>query len=690
MLNLQIHTRNAPMQTLQIELGCTIGKSASCDIVVRGMLIGKLQARIVRENNAYYIEDQGGIAATLVNGTPITRYGPLTEADQIEVGMTTIKIVRAVATAPVVSLQPLQQMRQMAQQQTPQQTQSAQHTHAPQHHAPHADAPALQTAYAAPQAMEHAPPMHRAQPVQLAQAHASTHSEPSFIARASALAQTNSPDPLAAARTASASVAVAAQTASAPTATTAAQRFPSAYDVTPSARPHPAPDARLRTPSSHVKRTAAVELPVAPINSPLGIELRKQAHMKVIAALDLRRLNVARMEEDELRKTVSAALDDILNYDRSFHTADVPLDTLKKSVFDEIIGLGPLEELIADPSVSEIMVNCHNEIFVEQNGRLRRSPVIFTDDRAVLGAIERIVAPIGRRIDESSPMVDARLADGSRVNAVIPPLALKGPSITIRKFLRRKLKGEDLISFGSVSPDMLEFLHTAVEQGANIIISGGTGSGKTTLLNVLSNYIPDDERIVTVEDAAELQLSQPNLVSLEARPANMEGKGAIHIRDLVKNCLRMRPDRIVVGECRGGEALDMLQAMNTGHDGSLTTLHANTPRDCIARLEVMTLMTGLDLPVQAIREQISSAVDLIVQQSRFSCGSRRVTHVTEVSGMESGVITLQDVFVFKEDGFGEDGKIRGEFVPTAYIPDFYQDLIRRRISVNTDIFTRVN
>lgn len=412
--------------------------------------------------------------------------------------------------------------------------------------------------------------------------------------------------------------------------------------------------------------------------------------MKVIAALDLRRVNVARMEDDELRKTVSAALDEIFSHDASFRTPDIPIDVLKKSVFDEIIGLGPLEALIADPTVSEIMVNCHDEIFVEQSGRLTRSPVIFTDDHAVIAAIERIVTPIGRRIDESSPMVDARLADGSRVNAIIPPLALKGPSITIRKFSKRKLVGEDLIQFGSMSPEMLEFLQTAVEQHANIIISGGTGSGKTTLLNVLSSYIPDSERIVTVEDAAELQLSQPNLVSLEARPSNMEGKGAIHIRDLVKNCLRMRPDRIVVGECRGGEALDMLQAMNTGHDGSLTTAHANSPRDCIARLEVMTMMAGLDLPLQAIREQVCSAVDIIVQQTRFSCGSRRVTHITEVSGMESGIITLQDVFVFKEEGFGEDGKIQGTYVPTAYIPDFYQDLIRRRIAVNTDIFTRAD
>jgi pilus assembly protein CpaF len=688
MLNLQIHTRNAPMRALQIEQGCTIGKNASCDIIVRGMLIGKLQARIVRENNAYYIEDQGGIAATLVNGTPITRFGPLTEADQIEVGMTTIRITRADAGS--------QQMSQTAH--TPQ-AHSDRRTQHMQTHAPHSTQAAIaasQNAHVATHAAQHTrsmqprsgQPTPPPQAAQSPQAAASAHAEPSFTAHAAALTQAGSPNPLAAEHSAAIDdhTATATQTSS----RTSPQASPRAPGNTPLAHPRLTSDTRLPPQTTHTRRTATAPLAVAPINSPLGIELRKQAHMKVIAALDLRRLNVARMDEDELRKTVSATLDEILHHDRSFHTTDVPLETLKKSVFDEIIGLGPLEELIADPSVSEIMVNCHDEIFVEQDGRLTRSPVIFTDDRAVLGAIERIVAPIGRRIDESSPMVDARLADGSRVNAVIPPLALKGPSITIRKFLRRKLQGEDLIHFGSLSQDMLEFLHTTVEQGANIIISGGTGSGKTTLLNVLSNYIPDDERIVTVEDAAELQLSQPNLVSLEARPANMEGKGAIHIRDLVKNCLRMRPDRIVVGECRGGEALDMLQAMNTGHDGSLTTLHANTPRDCIARLEVMTLMAGLDLPVQAIREQISSAVDIIVQQSRFSCGSRRVTHVTEVSGMESGVITLQDVFVFKEDGFGEDGKIRGTFMPTSYVPDFYQELIRRRIPVNTGIFTRAS
>jgi len=334
------------------------------------------------------------------------------------------------------------------------------------------------------------------------------------------------------------------------------------------------------------------------------------------------------------------------------------------------------------------MVNRHNDIFIERDGQLQRSSVSFSNDASVLAAIERIVSPLGRRIDESSPMVDARLKDGSRVNAIIPPLAIKGPSVTIRKFAKRKLTVEDLIGFGAISREMTDFLQVAVERRANIVISGGTGSGKTTLLNVLSSFIPDDERIVTVEDAAELQLSQPNLVSLEARPANIEGRGAVTIRDLVKNCLRMRPDRIVVGECRGGEALDMLQAMNTGHDGSLTTAHANNPRDCLSRLEVMTLMSGLDIPMQAIREQICSAVNLIVQQTRFSCGTRRVTHITEVTGIENSVVSMQDIFRFEQEGFTPEGKVRGRCVPTGHVPEFYQDLVRRGIEVDMSIFAK--
>ena len=401
--------------------------------------------------------------------------------------------------------------------------------------------------------------------------------------------------------------------------------------------------------------------------------------------MDLRRVDVRNMDEDELRRITQALIAEIIASDTSI-AADIDRARLAKDLLNEVVGLGPLEDLLADPSVSEIMVNRFDEIYVERKGRLTKADIAFSTDQAVMGAIERIVAPIGRRIDESSPMVDARLKDGSRVNAVIPPLALKGCSITIRKFSKNKLVDQDMINYGSVTKEMMQFLKIAVDQAANIVISGGTGSGKTTLLNVMSNYIPDDERIVTVEDAAELQLAKPHLISLESRPPNSEGKGAITIRDLVKNCLRMRPDRIVVGECRGGEALDMLQAMNTGHDGSMTTAHANTPRDCIARLEVMTLMAGLDLPLRAIREQIASAVHMIVQQSRFPDGSRKVTHITEVTGMEGEIVQLQDIFLFKQDGYDDQGKIKGQFVATGNIPDFCQELARRGIPVDLSIF----
>jgi pilus assembly protein CpaF len=414
-------------------------------------------------------------------------------------------------------------------------------------------------------------------------------------------------------------------------------------------------------------------------------EARNKVHQKLIQAMDLRRLDVSRMAEQELRDTTKAMIDEIIANDKTF-PANLDKARIGKLVLDEVVGLGPLEDLLADPTVTEIMVNRYDQIYVERKGKLTLSEITFSGEKAVVGAIERIVAPLGRRIDESSPMVDARLKDGSRVNAVIPPLALKGANITIRKFSKEKLKDKDLIKFGSITAEMMGFMEQAVLHACNIVISGGTGSGKTTLLNVLSNYIPDDERIITVEDAAELQLSQPHIISLESRPPNSEGKGAVHIRDLVKNCLRMRPDRIVVGECRGGEALDMLQAMNTGHDGSLTTAHANTPRDCLARLEVMTLMSGLDLPIRAIREQIASAVHVIIQQSRFPDGSRKVTHISEITGMEGEVIQMQDIFLFKQDGYDENGKIKGKFVATGNIPELYQELQQRGISVDLSLF----
>jgi pilus assembly protein CpaF len=415
---------------------------------------------------------------------------------------------------------------------------------------------------------------------------------------------------------------------------------------------------------------------------------RNRVHEELLAAMDLRRTDISSMNEEELRKHVRGLIAEIITGLDAKLPADVDRKRLAKEVLDEAVGLGPLEDLLDDDSVSEIMVNKFDDIFVERGGKLIKSEVTFSSDDAVMSAIERIVSPLGRRIDESSPMVDARLKDGSRVNAIIPPLALRGPCLTIRKFAKSKLHAEDLVRFGAISPPMVAFLKVAVEQRRNIIISGGTGSGKTTLLNVLSNFIPPDERIVTVEDAAELKLAQPHLVSLEARPPNLEGKGQVTIRDLVKNCLRMRPDRIVVGECRGGEALDMLQAMNTGHDGSLTTAHANTPRDLISRLEVMVMMSGMDLPVQAIREQVASAVDMVVQQTRFSDGSRRVVNISEVTGVEGGTVQMQDIFRFDQTGFNSEGKVVGEYKATGRVPEFYEDLRNRGIKVDMSIFGR--
>ncbi|MBO2622667.1 Flp pilus assembly complex ATPase component TadA [Shewanella algae] len=415
-------------------------------------------------------------------------------------------------------------------------------------------------------------------------------------------------------------------------------------------------------------------------------EWRRRVHRELLKQMDLRRVNVNEMSDQELRQQSESLIQQIISQMQL--PAEIEVNSLIEEVLDETIGLGPLEGLVADPEVSEIMVNSHDQIFYEKAGQLFLSDVAFSDDQAVLGAIERIVTPIGRRIDESSPMVDARLKDGSRVNAVIPPLALKGPSITIRKFMQQRLNCSDLVRFGSMSQAMADFLEIAVKQKRNVVISGGTGSGKTTLLNVLSNFIPESERIITVEDAAELQLYQPNLVSLEARPANQEGKGAIEIRDLVKNCLRMRPDRVVIGECRGGEALDMLQAMNTGHDGSLTTAHSNSPRDCISRLEVMVMMAGMELPVQAIREQISSAVNIIVQQSRFADGSRRVTSICEVTGIEGSIVQLSEIFRFQQTGFNEHGKVQGYYTATGSVPEFYERLRQQGIKVKLDIFER--
>ncbi len=413
---------------------------------------------------------------------------------------------------------------------------------------------------------------------------------------------------------------------------------------------------------------------------------QQHIHEELVKRMDLKRLDVGTLSDDDLKERIRGLIREILEELRSGIPEGVDVEQLINDVLNEAVGLGPLEVLLADDDITEVMVNAFDDIYVERGGRLEPSGVAYTSHVAVLSAIERIVSPLGRRLDESSPMVDARLKDGSRVNAIIPPLALRGPCITIRKFSKKKLEAADLVGFGAVNEAMVKFLEVAVVNKKNVVISGGTGSGKTTLLNVLSNFIPHGERVITVEDAAELQLAQPHLVSLEARPPNMEGKGAIPIRDLVKNCLRMRPDRIVVGECRGGEALDMLQAMNTGHEGSLTTAHANTPRDMLSRIEVMVLMAGMDLPIQAIREQICSAVDIIVQQTRFPDGSRRVTAINEVTGMEGGIIQMQEIFEYQQEGYDQNGRVTGYFKATGRVPEFYEDMRARGLDTDMSLF----
>lgn len=366
-------------------------------------------------------------------------------------------------------------------------------------------------------------------------------------------------------------------------------------------------------------------------------------------------------------------------------------ESIKAQIFhdiqDDILGYGPIQPLLEDPSITEVMVNKYNLVYVERNGKLVKTNVTFDNDEHILRIIERIVLPLGRRVDTESPTVDARLPDGSRVNAVIPPVAIDGPNLTIRKFSREKLTVEQLIEYGSLTKSMADFLRACVLARLNIVISGGTGSGKTTMLNVLSKYIPEDERIVTIEDTAELRLDQEHVVRLESQPASVEGRGTVTIRDLVHNSLRMRPDRIIVGECRGGEALDMLQAMNTGHDGSLTTIHANTPRDTLSRMETLTLMAGMDLPLRVVREQIASAVDLIVQTSRLKGGSRKVTAITEVAGMEGDTIVMTDIFKFDQTGISSDDKVQGELRPTGIRPMFSPRLEAAGFRLGAEIFT---
>jgi septum site-determining protein MinD len=419
--------------------------------------------------------------------------------------------------------------------------------------------------------------------------------------------------------------------------------------------------------------------------------MKLRIHKALVDQMDLKKMNTDTGDSKQkavLRERTQKAILDVLGKEDVgglLGTRELKAQMLKE-VLDEALGLGPLEDLLADDSVTEIMVNARDQIYIEKSGKPQLSKVNFSSESQMMNVVERIVTPLGRRVDEKVPYVDARLEDGSRVHVIIPPLALRGPTITIRKFPKKRIEPKDLIQYGSITEEIADFLRSCVEAKLNIVVSGGTGSGKTTLLNVLSNFIPTSERIITVEDSAELQLGQEHVVRLETRPKNIEGEGEVSIRDLIKCCLRMRPDRIVVGECRGGEALDMLSAMNTGHSGSLTTLHSNNPRECLARLETLVMMAGLGLPPKAIRENIASAVGLIIQQTRLADGSRKVTYITEVVGMQGEVVSLQDIFVFRQEGLDKKRKIIGRFVPTGFIPKFVEEMEAKGMKVSRSLF----
>lgn len=455
----------------------------------------------------------------------------------------------------------------------------------------------------------------------------------------------------------------------------------SAYGSTPSEEPKPSESNSEGTTLSSTLKRPNIRSSPAIASEEAFQQLKSRVQNRLIAELDPR-MDLADVER--VRRTLEETFLSVLESE-GIVLSRTERHRLFEAIVAEVLGYGPIEPLLRDDTVTEIMVNGPSQVWVERQGKLEKTSIKFDNDDHVMRIIDRIVSPLGRRIDESSPMVDARLPGGSRINAVIPPISLVGPCLTIRKFSRDPLTVDDLIRFGTMTPEIAHFLKACVEARLNIVVSGGTGSGKTTLLNVLSSFIPGDERIVTIENAAELQLRQEHVVTLESRPPNIEGKGEVTIRDLVINALRMRPDRIVVGECRGGEALDMLQAMNTGHDGSMTTVHSNSPRDTLHRLETMVLMAGMDLPVRAIREQIASALDLIIHMARLKDGSRKIVAITEVQGMEGEVIVLQDIFVFEQTGF-EDGKVLGRIRPTGVRPKFIEKLEVANIYLPPQIF----
>ena len=630
MIRLELRYEDGQIQYEHYSLPLILGRDKGCDLVIRSWRVAKQHAQFIAKERGVFLEDLGALSGTLLNGKRIFTYGPLQIGDQIIIGpcLITIKAITLQSDLPLnSSLKP-----------------EMSSSHASKHIQTQKNLVSSNVSRQDSWSQSHDEhiEMHPSRERQQLDAAVSAQTSQIFFEQ---------------------------------------EEGPSTHLTTSLASPNNQVQSmellEINAPSTAIETTVNTR---AKEFMTLEIYHRQRLHSGLLEALDLRRINVAAMSDEVLHAEVAAILERLVQSDTEI-SHEFNRERLKQAVLHEAVGLGPLEVLLKDPSISEIMVNRFDEIYIEKSGRLSRSEAIFSSEKAVLGVIDRIVAPLGRRIDEGSPMVDARLKDGSRVNAVIPPIALRGASITIRKFASQRPQLHDLIELASLDKHMAQFLSMCVENRMNMIVSGGTGSGKTTLLNILSNCIPERERIVTIEDAAELRLNHEHLVSLEARPENLEGKGLVQIRDLVRNALRMRPDRIVVGECRGAEAFDMLSAMNTGHEGSLTTLHANSARDALARLETMILMAGMDLPLMAIREHIASSIDFIVQQTRLSNGRRVISSIVEVDGLESGVIKIQEIYRY-------DRTASGAFAGTGIMPNRFERLRQEGLTIDSEMFTQ--
>ena len=624
MVSIVIETDGQPPRTLRVErFPCRIGRARDADVVLSGWRVGRVHSELHRIERGLRLVDAGTLGGTWVNGERIVEYAPLVDVDEVVIAGYRLRVINATPAG-------------MGEVRSDRESMPDGMSSRPRNRAP----------LEAPGDPADSDPHARARTGRLVRAGAVSHehadAEPAW-----------------------------AEGAGRPVDGSADREPGSATGQGMDDRPVAAPPGNALPGGPVARVSSAISGPA--FADPSLLEWRRLLHRRLLQTVDLRRKDIRQLSPEQLRAETRKLLEELIADEVSLPGGTV-VDALLEEVLDEAIGLGPLERLLSEPAVSEIMVNAPDAIYVERAGRLFRTPLAFSGEQAVRSVIDRIVAPLGRRIDESSPMVDARLPDGSRVNAIVPPLAVRGAAITIRRFNRQVFAPSDLVRMGSASAPMVDFLRLCVVHRRNIVISGGTGSGKTTLLNVLSNLVPEDDRIVTIEDAAELRLDHEHLVSLEARPPNAEGRGAIAIRDLVRNALRMRPDRIVVGECRGGEALDMLQAMNTGHDGSLTTVHANSPRDVIARLETMVLMAGMDLPVAAIRDQVASAVHVIVQQTRAADGRRRIVEIAEVTGLEGSRVLMQPIFRWE----------RGAFTATGAVPLFIERLRAAGESVDWD------